>query len=96
MEFSDRHEADNKGGPGKAIRDVRGERLAHQVRSDVRVEDDDFSGPSRAAVVAMAVDRERRRAIAERDAAILAQTASDDDLDELAAYASRLDLSELD
>lgn len=51
---------------------------------------------SRAAVVAAAIDRERRRAIAERDAAILAKTARRDDLDDLAAFASRTDLGDLD
>ncbi|HUY72832.1 MAG TPA: hypothetical protein VMV08_11370 [Gaiellaceae bacterium] len=56
----------------------------------------DGKAPSRAAVVAVAIDRERRRAIAERDAAILAQTVSGDDLDDLAAYASRTGLTELD
>ena len=50
---------------------------------------------SRAAVVAGAVDRERRRAIAERDVAILAHAASDDDFDDLAAYASRTSLGDL-
>ena len=55
----------------------------------------DGKAPSRAAVVATALDRERRRAIAERDAAILARTASGDDLAELAAYASRTRLSDL-
>jgi Arc/MetJ-type ribon-helix-helix transcriptional regulator len=56
----------------------------------------DGKAPSRAAVVASAIDRERRRAIAERDAAILAQTAGTDDLDELAAFASRTQLTDLD
>ena len=52
--------------------------------------------PSRAAVVAAAVDRERRRVVAERDAAILAQAAAGDDLDALAAYASRIEMNDLD
>jgi len=52
--------------------------------------------PSRAAVVSAAIDRERRRAIAERDAAILAGAAGGDDLDDLADYASRTDLTDLD
>jgi Arc/MetJ-type ribon-helix-helix transcriptional regulator len=56
----------------------------------------DGEAPSRAAVVAMAIDRERRRAIAERDAAILAQARSNDDLDELAAYAAHTVLTDLD
>jgi len=61
---------------------------------DRRVKDGKAS--SRAAVIAAAIDRERRRAIAERDAAILAKTASGDDLDDLAAYASRAELTDLD
>jgi Arc/MetJ-type ribon-helix-helix transcriptional regulator len=51
---------------------------------------------SRAAVVAAAIDRERRRAIAERDISILARAASGDDFDALAAYGAGTDLSELD
>lgn len=42
---------------------------------------------SRAAVVARALDRERRREAAERDAAIYAATAASGDLDELATWA---------
>ena len=60
---------------------------------DRRIKDGKAS--SRAAVVAAAIDRERRRAIAERDAAILAGTARGDDLDDLATYASRTDLTDL-
>lgn len=44
--------------------------------------------PSRAAVVASALDRERRRAAAARDAEILATTGSDPDLDGLADFAA--------
>jgi Arc/MetJ-type ribon-helix-helix transcriptional regulator len=51
---------------------------------------------SRAAVVARAVDRERRREIAARDAAILAQVGPDADLDRLAEFASRTPLDDLD
>lgn len=51
--------------------------------------------PSRAAVIATAVDRERRREIAARDAAILAQSAGDNDLDALAAFAARASLDDL-
>lgn len=51
---------------------------------------------SRAAVVARALDRERRREIAERDAAILALNPDgEDDLDELAALAARTTLDDL-
>ena len=56
----------------------------------------DGAASSRAAVIAAAVDRERRRAIAERDAAILAAESRPDDLDELATYAARTRLSDLD
>jgi Arc/MetJ-type ribon-helix-helix transcriptional regulator len=51
---------------------------------------------SRAAVVAQAIERERRRAIAARDAAILAEAAADDDLDDLARFASRVPMNDLD
>jgi Arc/MetJ-type ribon-helix-helix transcriptional regulator len=51
---------------------------------------------SRASVVARAVDRERRRRVAERDAAILAQAGADPDLDRLAEYAARTPLDDLD
>jgi Arc/MetJ-type ribon-helix-helix transcriptional regulator len=43
---------------------------------------------SRAAVVARALERERRRALAERDAAIYAAGAEDRDLDDLANWAA--------
>ena len=52
--------------------------------------------PSRAAVIADAIERERRRLVAERDAAILAASGSDADFDELAAYAARVPLPGLD
>lgn len=51
---------------------------------------------SRATVVAHAVDRERRRQIAVRDAAILAQSATDTDLDGLATFAAATALDDLD
>lgn len=41
---------------------------------------------SRAAVVRRALERERRRAVAERDAEILARTGSDPELDGLAEH----------
>lgn len=56
----------------------------------------DGQATSRAAVVAQAVERERRRAIAARDAAILAEAAADDDLDDLANFAARVPMSDLD
>jgi Arc/MetJ-type ribon-helix-helix transcriptional regulator len=45
---------------------------------------------SRARVVARALERERRRAVAARDAQILAAGGSDPDLEELAEYAAAL------
>lgn len=51
---------------------------------------------SRAAVVARAVERERRRVVAARDAAILAQADRDPDLDRLAEYASHNRMEDLD
>lgn len=51
---------------------------------------------SRAVVVTRAVDRERRRHIAARDAAILAQVGADPDLDSLAAFSARTPLDDLD
>lgn len=46
--------------------------------------------PSRAAVVLRALERERRRQIAARDAAILARLGADTDMDSLAGFAARL------
>lgn len=60
---------------------------------DQRVEHGD--APSRAAVVAGAVDRERRREIAARDVAILARSPSRDDLDDLANFAAQVPLDDL-
>jgi Arc/MetJ-type ribon-helix-helix transcriptional regulator len=53
-------------------------------------------GSSRAAVVARAVDRERRRDIASRDAAILVSAGTATDLDSLAEYAARTPMDDLD
>jgi Arc/MetJ-type ribon-helix-helix transcriptional regulator len=53
--------------------------------------------PSRATAVAHAIERERRRDIAARDAAILARATADaDDLDDLAEFAARTPLDDLD
>jgi Arc/MetJ-type ribon-helix-helix transcriptional regulator len=60
---------------------------------DSRVEHGHAS--SRAAVVAAAVERERRRLVAQRDAMILARASSGDDLDGLAAFAARTPLDDL-
>lgn len=57
---------------------------------------EDGRASSRASVVARALDRERRREIAARDAAILARTGSEADLDGLAEYAARTPLDDLD
>lgn len=46
--------------------------------------------------MARALDRERRREIAARDAAILARTGPEADLDDLAEYATRTPLDDLD
>jgi Arc/MetJ-type ribon-helix-helix transcriptional regulator len=46
------------------------------------------AGRSRAGVVARALERERRRAVAERDAAILARSGPDPELAGLAEYAA--------
>ena len=51
---------------------------------------DSGAGSSRAAIVTRALERERRRVIAARDAEILAQSGPDPDLAGLAEYASSL------
>lgn len=51
---------------------------------------------SRAALVADALDRDRRRQRAERDAAILAAAGADRDLDDLADYAATVPIDDLD
>lgn len=45
------------------------------------------NAPSRAALVARAVEREMRRQVAEQDAAILQELGAGDDLDELVEWA---------
>ena len=51
---------------------------------------------SRAAVVAAALDQQRRREIADRDATILGRAAANrDDLDGLAAFAAQTSLGDL-
>jgi Arc/MetJ-type ribon-helix-helix transcriptional regulator len=57
---------------------------------------DDNKASSRASVVARAMERERRRDLAERDAAILAQYGEPADLDGLAEHAGSTALSDLD
>lgn len=54
------------------------------------------SANSRAEVIMRALEREKRREIAARDAEILARAGSDPDMDSLAEYAARLPLDDLD
>jgi Arc/MetJ-type ribon-helix-helix transcriptional regulator len=56
----------------------------------------DGRAPSRAAVVSQALQRERRRELAARDAAILASLERDEDMDALADHAARTPLDDLD
>jgi Arc/MetJ-type ribon-helix-helix transcriptional regulator len=51
---------------------------------------------SRAEVVAGALQRERRRQVAAKDAAILARAGTDHDLDRLAGYAAQVSFDDLD
>ena len=51
---------------------------------------------SRAAVVSRALERERRRKVAERDAVILAGAGPDADLDSLAEFAAATSMDDLD
>jgi Arc/MetJ-type ribon-helix-helix transcriptional regulator len=51
---------------------------------------------SRAVVVTRALERERRRKVAERDAAILARAGADPDLDSLSQYAAGTAMDDLD
>ncbi|MGA7688106.1 MAG: hypothetical protein WCA29_02610 [Jiangellales bacterium] len=51
---------------------------------------------SRAAAVARALELDRRRRTAERDASILARQGSDADLDNLARYAATTRMDDLD
>ncbi len=48
------------------------------------------SAPTRAFVVRQALERERRRAVAEKDAEILARTGADPDLAALSEHSSRI------
>lgn len=52
----------------------------------------DGKAGSRAVVVTRALERERRRSIAARDAAILAGSGGDDDMDALARHVTRAPL----
>lgn len=52
--------------------------------------------PSRAAVVTRALQREQRRKVAERDAAILAAARKDTDMGGLAEFAAGVSMDDLD
>lgn len=65
-------------------------RLADELVEFVDEIVDSGGGRSRASVVTRALERERRRAIAERDAEILARTGPDPELAGLAEYAAGL------
>jgi hypothetical protein len=56
----------------------------------------DGRAPSRAAVVSQALQRERRRELAARDAAILASLERDEDVEALADHVARTPLDDLD
>jgi Arc/MetJ-type ribon-helix-helix transcriptional regulator len=56
----------------------------------------DGKASSRADVITHAVEHERRRELAIRDAAIFAQSREGDDFEALAAYAARIPRSDLD
>lgn len=65
-------------------------RLPEEVVAFVDREVRENRAPSRAAVVLRALEREQRRQIAARDAAILAATEPDHDLDALAEHTAKL------
>lgn len=65
-------------------------RLADELVEFVDGEVDSGAGRSRAAVVTRALERERRRVVAARDAEILAHAGSDPELAGLAEYAAGL------
>lgn len=67
-------------------------RLPDEVVAFLDREVSEKRAPSRAAVVLRALEREQRRQIAARDAAILAATEPDHDLDALAEYTAKLAL----
>ena len=72
-------------------------RLPEELVAFIDAQVHDGRASSRAAVVAAAVERERRRDLAERDAVILAAAQGDGDgFDDLARYAAGTGLVELD
>ena len=71
-------------------------RLSDEVVEFVDREVEEGLAPSRAAVVARALERERRRSIAVRDAEILSRVGIDRDMDSLAQHAQAVRLDDLD
>lgn len=65
-------------------------RLPDEIVAFLDREVSENRAPSRAAVVVRALERERRREIAARDAAILAASEPDQDLDALAQFSAKL------
>lgn len=65
-------------------------RLPDEIVAFVDREVSEGRAPSRAAVVLRALERERRREIAARDATILAASEPDQDLDTLAQFSAKL------
>lgn len=65
-------------------------RLPDQVVAFLDREVSENRAPSRAAVVVRALEREQRRQVAARDAAILAATEPDRDLEALAEHTAKL------
>ena len=63
-------------------------RLPDEIVAFVDEQVSSGAASSRAAVVARALEHERRRTVAERDAAIYASLAEQGDLDELSAWAA--------
>jgi Arc/MetJ-type ribon-helix-helix transcriptional regulator len=71
-------------------------RLPEQLVEFIDERVQEGSAPSRAAVVAQALERERRRALAEQDAVILCGVDEHDEMDALAAYAAEVQLDDLE
>ena len=65
-------------------------RLPDEIVAFIDGEVSEHHAPSRAAVVLRALERERRRQTAARDADILARLGTDTDMDSLASHAAGL------
>lgn len=65
-------------------------RLPDEIVAFLDEEVHEQRAPSRAAVVLRALEREKRRQVAARDAAILARAGDDGDMDALAGFVARL------